>query len=83
MKKLSVTISLEMEVPEDWQIHRSVEGVDVLKVGDGRFLDLTFEPMLADDPEGTWTDSADDAFLEALLDMVVSEDVVYRLETED
>ena len=81
MKRLSVNITLELEVPDDWEIRGTSEGTDILRIGQGQFMDLTFEPLLATDPEGTWTDSADDIFIEQLLDMVASEDVTYRLES--
>lgn len=80
MKLLAVTIRLELEVPDDWEIAKTADGMDVVRIGDNQFMDLTFEPMLADDPEGTWTDSADDTFMDRLLDMVASEDVAYALE---
>lgn len=78
MKRLSVTIKLEMEVHDDWELH-ATSGAEVISIGDGQFLDMTFEPMLTDDPEGTWTNSADDDFMNQVLDMVVSEDVQYDL----
>jgi hypothetical protein len=79
MKKLSVTIQLDMEIPDDWKLHRTSEGTEVLSIGGGQYLDLTFEPMLTKDPEGTWTNSADEEFMNALMDMVVSEDVGYEV----
>ncbi len=79
MKKLTVTITLDMEVPDDWELHRTSEGTDVLKIGQGQFLDLTFEPLVTSDPEGTWTNSASDEFMNHLLDMVEMEDVTYSL----
>lgn len=81
MKKLSVTIQLDMEIPDDWEVHRTSEGTEVLKIGEGQYLDLTFEPMLTKDPEGTWTNSADEEFMNVLMDMVVSEDVDYEVST--
>jgi len=44
-------------------------------------MDLTFEQMLTRDPEGTWSNSADDEFMNALMDMVVAEDVAYEIST--
>lgn len=79
MKTLAVTIKLELEVPDEWELVASSEGVEVIGMGGGRFLDLTFEPMVTEDIEGTWTNSVDDEFMDALLDMVVSEDVRYEV----
>ncbi|MBI4985837.1 MAG: hypothetical protein HZC24_10995 [Rhodocyclales bacterium] len=81
MKKLSVTIRLELEIPDEWALHSTSEGTDVLRIGQGQYMDLTFEPMLTKDPEGTWSNSADDEFMNALMDMVVAEDVAYEIST--
>ena len=81
MKKLTVTIKLEMEIPDDWEIRKTSEGIDVLQIGKSQFLDMTFEPMLSSDLEGTWMDSADDDFVNELLDMVESEEVTYKVAT--
>lgn len=79
MKNVAVTITLELEVPDDWELVKTSDGIDVLRMGNGKFLDLTFEPMVAEDMEGTWTNSVDDGFIDSLLDMVVSEDVAYEI----
>jgi hypothetical protein len=81
MKKLSVTIQLDLEVPDSWELRRTSEGTEVIDMGDGQFMDFTFEPMLTKDPEGTWTNSADDDFMNELMDTVVSEDVIYEIST--
>lgn len=82
MKNLKVTITLEMSVPDHWELAQTAEGVDVLKLADGEFMDLTVEPLLTHDPEGTWSSTDDDDFLNELLDMIDSEDVVYELSPE-
>ena len=43
MKKLNVTIKLEMSVPDDWELAETSEGTHVLKLPNGQFLDLTIE----------------------------------------
>ena len=82
MKKLHVTIKLEMLVPDDWELVETSEGTPVLKLPGGpfkgQFLDLTIEPLFATDPEETWTGAEDDDVLDAILDMVESEEVVYE-----
>lgn len=77
MKKLKVTITLEMSVPDEWELVPTSGGGHVLKLPDGQFLDLTFEPLFAADPEETWTSTNDDEVLNELLDLVESEDVTY------
>jgi hypothetical protein len=79
MKKLSVTIKLEMSIPDDWELVKTSTGVDVLKLPNNQFMDLTFEPLLATDPEETWASTDDDVFLNDVLDMVESEDVTYDI----
>lgn len=81
MKTVAVTIKLEMEVPDDWELAKTSDGIDVLRMGDGRFLDLTFEPMVTNDVEGAWTNEVEEGFIDALMDMVVSEDVTYLVTT--
>lgn len=78
-KKLSVTITLTMDVPDHWDIVTTSEGADVLKIGEGQFLDLTFEPMITADIEGEWTNSVTDEFISSLFDMVESEEVTYEV----
>lgn len=81
MKKLHVTIQLEMTIPDDWELVKTSGGGDVLKTGDNQFLDVTFEPMMATDPEDTWSSTDDEDELNKLLDMVDSEDVRYEIVT--
>lgn len=79
MKNVAVTIKLELEVPDDWELAKTSDGIDILSMGNGQYLDLTFEPMVTDDIEGTWTNEVDEGFMDTLMDMVVSEDVAYTL----
>lgn len=81
MKKLKVTITLEMAVPDDWELTAVSDGGQVLKLPNGQFLDLTMEPLFASDPEDTWRSTDDDDALGDILDMVESEDVDYEFVT--
>ncbi|MGV0953416.1 MAG: hypothetical protein ACOYBQ_04705 [Fluviibacter sp.] len=78
-KKLSVTIELEMTVPDEWQIIETEDGLGVLKISADKFLDLTFEPMVTKDIEGAWTNDVTDEFMDDLMEMVESESVSYEL----
>lgn len=78
-KKLRVNIELEMTVPDDWQIAETDDGIGVLKLGNGQFLDLTFEPMVATDLAGAWSNDVSEEFMNDLLDMVDAETVGYEL----
>ena len=81
MKKLIVTITLEMSVPDDWELFETSEGGQVIKMPDNQFLDIAIEPLFAMDPEDNWstTDSEDE--LDTILDMVESEEVSYEFIT--
>ncbi len=78
-KKLSVTITLTMDVPDHWEIVGTSEGADVLQIGEGEFLDLTFEPMVTNDIEGEWSNSVTDDFINSLFEMVDAEEVTYEV----
>ena len=81
MKKLNVTIKLELSVPDDWELVQTSEGGQVLKLPDNQFMDIAIEPLFTSDPEDTWSSSEDDDVLNDILDMVESEDVVYEFVT--
>lgn len=81
MKKLNVTIKLEMSVPDDWMLADTSEGTPVLKLPNGQYMDIAIEPLFATDPEDTWASTEDDDTLNDILDMVESEEVVYEFVT--
>lgn len=81
MKKLNVTITLEMSVPDDWALTETSEGTQVLALPQGQFLDLTIEPLFTGDPEAVWSSTDDEGELNAVLDMVDSEEVRYTFVT--
>lgn len=81
MKKLKITIQLEMSVPDDWELSTTSEGGQVLKLPNDQYLDLAIEPLFASDPEETWTSTEDNDALNDILDMVESEEVTYEFVT--
>jgi len=81
MKKLNVTIKLEMSVPDDWELVQTSEGGQVLKLPNKQFLDLAIEPLFASNPEETWSSTEDNDALNDILDLVESEEVVYEFVT--
>ena len=81
MKKLNITIKLEMSVPDDWELVQTSEGGQVLKLPDNQFLDMAIEPLFATNPEETWASTENDDVLNDILDMVGSEDVTYEFIT--
>jgi hypothetical protein len=81
MKKLIVTITLEMSVPDDWELFETSEGGQVIKMPDNQYLDIAIEPLFATDPEENWSTTDSDEELDTILDMVESEDVSYEFIT--
>jgi hypothetical protein len=81
MKKLNVTIRLEMSVPDDWELVETSEGTPVLSLPNGQFMDIAIEPLFASDPEETWTNTDSEEVLNDILDMVESEEVTYEFVT--
>jgi len=79
MKKLNVTIQLEMSVPDDWELVETSEGTPVIRMPDGQFLDIAIEPLFANDPEDVWSSTEDEDVLNDILDMVESEAVTYDI----
>ena len=81
MKKLNVTIQLEMTVPDDWKLADTSEGTPVILLPDGKFMDIAIEPLFATDPEALWSSTEDEDLLDDILDMVDSEIVAYEFVT--
>jgi hypothetical protein len=82
MKKLHVTIQLEMSVPDEWEVVETSEGTPVLKLPDGQFMDIAIEPLFATDPEDMWSSTDDESVLDEVLGMVESEEVMYEFAAE-
>lgn len=78
MKKLNVTLQLQMTVPDGWELVQTSEGTPVIRMPGGTYLDLAIEPLYASDPEGTWSGTDSDDELNEFLDMVDSEEVSYE-----
>jgi len=81
MKRLKVTIDLDMDIPEGWEIVDHPDGVPVLSIGDGRYMYMSFLPMFTDalEPESNWTSECTEAFSTEVLDMVQGEEVAMKL----
>lgn len=43
MNKLSIDLRLQVYIPDDWEIHETFDGVEYIKTGEGRYLDLSLE----------------------------------------
>jgi len=58
MKKLTVLIRAELEIPEDWEFVEHPSGIQVLKIGN-HFVDFDIAPLstTSDSPDATWSDT--------------------------
>ena len=74
MKTLSLTLHVELEIPDDWELVEHGSGIQVLKVGD-TFIDFDVTPLAteSDATDATWTDE-NEALTEEILDMVTGLD---------
>jgi hypothetical protein len=74
MKKLSLDLHAELEIPDDWELVEHPSGIFVLKVGD-RYVDFDITPLVTASaaPDATWSDE-DEQFTEDILDMVTGLD---------
>ncbi len=85
MKKLNISITLGMEVPDHWELIKDEDGIEVIDLGDGRYLDLTFTPMMTDDNSETaeWTNDYiyDYHFADSIVEMVTEYKAILNILT--
>ncbi|MBC7787392.1 MAG: hypothetical protein H7Z18_08135 [Methylophilaceae bacterium] len=81
MKKLQVTITLDMDIPEEWTLLEHPDGVPVLNIGDGSYMYMSFMPMFTKElePESDWTSECSDDFADEVVEMVQSEGVKMKI----
>jgi hypothetical protein len=74
MKKLSLIVNAELEIPDDWELVEHPSGIWVLKVGD-RFVDFDIVPLVTESTakDAMWSDE-DQEFTGEILDMVTGVD---------
>ena len=74
MKKLTIHLHAELEIPDDWELVEHSPGLVVLKVGD-RYVDFDIAPLAtaSDDADAVWSDD-DEHLTEEVLDMVTGLD---------
>ena len=61
-----------MEIPKSGRLVKHSEDKILMDMGDGKFLDMAFTPMIATRADGAteWTTDYDDAFAKTIVDMV-------------
>jgi hypothetical protein len=74
MKKLTIQIAAELQIPDDWELVEHPGGMHVLKIGD-KFVDFDITPLAttSSDPDATWTDE-DHELTTRILDAVTDLD---------
>lgn len=84
MKKLLVTVQVELDIPDSWTLVEHPDEVQAIKLDDGQFMYMSFLPMFTKDPHqgAEWSSECPDAFTESLLDMVADEEVLMKFETD-
>ncbi len=72
MKRLKVSITLMMDVPETWKVVDHPDGLSAIDMGDGRFMDITYTPIITEDmSEGAfWTTDYEPDFADSIVEMV-------------
>ncbi|HSH86808.1 MAG: hypothetical protein ACAH08_01515 [Methylophilus sp.] len=83
MKKLIVTIQVELDIPDTWDVVEHPDQVQAIKMDDGQYMHMSFLPMMTRDfnEDAEWSSECSDAFTDAVLDMVADEEVYMKLET--
>jgi hypothetical protein len=79
MKRLTVLIRAELEVPDDWELVEHPSGMQVLKIGD-QYVDFDLAPLATQstDPDTEWSD-AESEVVEQVLDAVVELEAEMKL----
>jgi len=79
MKTLTVRVTAELQVPDDWTLADHASGMTVLKIGD-QFVDFDIAPLSTrdDEPDSMWTDD-DEALTSRVLDCVIELDTDLEL----
>lgn len=79
MKTLTVRVTAELQVPDDWTLADHASGMTVLKIGD-QFVDFDIAPLSTrdDEPDSMWTDD-DETLTSRVLDCVTELDTHLEL----
>jgi hypothetical protein len=83
MRKLLVTIQVELDIPDTWELVEHPDQVQAIKMDDGQYMHMSFLPMMTRDftENAEWSSECSEAFTEKVLDMVSDEEVYMKLDT--
>jgi hypothetical protein len=84
MKKLSVTIQVEFEVPDSWELVQHPDNIQAIKLDNGYYMDMSYAPMLTKDfsAGAQWTGECPYVFASELLNMIENEETSMKLVVE-
>lgn len=82
MKKITLHIHAELEIPDHWEIIEHGHGLHRLKIGD-KFVDFDIAPLTAstNEEDTVWTDE-DEELTALVLDTVTGLDSTLELEID-
>jgi hypothetical protein len=83
MRKLLVTIQVELDIPDTWNLVEHPDQVQAIKMDDGQYMHMSFLPMMTRDfaENAEWSSECAEEFTEKVLDMVADEEVYMKLDT--
>ena len=79
MKKLTLHIHAELEIPDDWEIVEHGHGIQVLKIGE-RYVDFDIAPLAtySEHDDATWSDE-DEELTTRILETVTGLDTTLEI----
>ena len=79
MKKLTVHIHVELDIPDHWEVVEHSNGIQVLKIGD-QFVDFDIAPLatMAEGEDAIWSDE-DEALTTSVLEAVTGLDTALEI----
>ncbi len=80
MKKITLHLQAELEIPDHWEIVELDHGAQMLKIGD-KFVDFDIAPLTAtsNEEDTVWTDE-DEEVTAQVLDAVTGLDTMLELD---
>lgn len=80
MKKITLHLQAELEIPDHWEIVELDHGTQMLKIGD-KFVDFDIAPLTAtsNEEDTVWTDE-DEEITAQVLDAVTGLDTMLELD---
>ena len=73
-KKVKVTIELILDIPYEWDIVTHQDGLLALYLGNGKYMDVTYTPLITEDKckGAIWNTDYEESFV-YFIDEIISE----------